>query len=87
MRTTDPHTVRAALLGGAVLLLAGCAGTLQADENGIVIEHSSHHAGAAQWNADSHCGKYGRKAVLVRKSPKQATYLFESNVSEYECVP
>jgi hypothetical protein len=72
---------------GAALLAAGCAGTLRADENGIVIELGTHQPGAAQWQADMHCRQYGKKAVLVQKSPKQTTFLLESNVSEFECVP
>lgn len=86
MKTIERHTLFAALSLAAALLLSGCTGTLQSDENGITIEHSSHEAGLAQWKADKHCEQYGKKAVLVRKSPNQTTYLLQTNVSEFECV-
>ena len=84
MKTTD--LIRLAVVGSA-LLAGGCAETLRADANGIVIEHGANQPGAAQWHANRHCEQFGKKAVLVLKSPRQTSYLLESNVSEFECVP
>ncbi len=66
-------------------LLAACS-TQQGDETGVVIQHSAAHGGGAQWQADRHCGQFGKKAVLAQKAPKQSDYLVETNVSIFDCV-
>jgi len=71
----------------AVFLLSACA-VRSADENGITITHTARQPGAAQWTADRHCAKFGKRAVLVRKYPKQSNGIIpETNVSEFDCVP
>lgn len=80
--------VRAASAVAVPLLLAACAVTKTGDENGIVIEYTTHQPGVAQWKADNHCSQYGKSAVLARRGPRESNYglIPQTNVAEFDCV-
>ena len=69
-------------------LLAACAVTHSGDENGISIEYTTYQPGVAQWKADNHCAQYGKRAVLVRRGPRESNYglIPQTNVAEFDCV-
>lgn len=71
----------------ALLLLAACA-VQSGDENGISVEYTTHQPGVAQWTADNHCAKFGKRAVLMRKGPRQSNYglIPQTNLAEFDCV-
>lgn len=71
----------------AMLLLAACA-VQSGDENGISIEYTTHQPGVAQWTADNHCAKFGKRAVLMRKGPRESNYglIPQTNLAEFDCV-
>lgn len=69
------------------MLLSACA-VKSGDENGISIEYTTRQFGVAEWTAKDHCGKFGKRAVLMRKGPKQsnAGLIPQTNVAEFDCV-
>ncbi len=71
----------------AAILLAACA-VQSSDENGIAIEYTTHQPGVAQWTADDHCAKFGKRAILMRKGPRQSNYglIPQTNLAEFDCV-
>jgi len=71
----------------ALLFVAACAASVSSP-NGITVEHAATQPGVGQWRADRHCAQFGKRAVLVRKGPKQSNYgLYpQTNVSEFDCV-
>jgi hypothetical protein len=80
------HVVSAAILG---LLLAGCA-VRHASPEGITIEHDAKQPELAVIEADRHCAKYGKKAVLVKttaEAPSASLFYLSSSLSVFDCVP
>ena len=71
----------------AGLLLAACA-VQSGDENAVAIEYTTNQPGVAQWTADKHCEKFGKRAVLMRKGSRQSHYCLipQTNVAEFDCV-
>lgn len=66
--------------------VAGCA-VQSADEDSIVIKHTSAQPGVAKWIAEDHCAAYGKRAVFVLKAPRESSGLVpDTNVSVYDCV-
>jgi len=77
---------RAALV--VLLVLAGCAVRHETPE-GIVIEHNALHPELADIEAQKHCARYGKKAVLVKRTaaaPSPSLLYMRSRVSIYDCV-
>lgn len=63
----------------------GC--TLSADENEVVIEHLSSHAGVAQYMADNHCAKFGKVAGLVQMGIEETYSVgIRKKVSVFKCT-
>lgn len=85
MKFRRPGTVAGLVF--AASMLAACA-VKSGDENGITIEYTTHQFGVAEWTANDHCEKFGKRAVLMRKGPKQSNYglLPQTNVAEFDCV-
>ena len=66
--------------------LSACA-QVQADRNGIAIRHSAENRVLIDYQANSHCEKYGKIAQRVQRSAEENTYYFRTVVTTYECVP
>jgi hypothetical protein len=81
--------MRSLVLLGVVLGLAACA-VRHESPDGITIEHDALQPELAAVDAQEHCEKYGKKAVLVKTSPPAPSprllYL-NSSISMYDCVP
>jgi len=79
--------LRRFLILTAGLLLTACA-VQSGDENGVSIEYMTHQPGIAQWTADKHCEKFAKRALLLRKGPRQSNYglIPQTNVAEFNCV-
>ncbi len=74
-----------AVILALALSVSGC--TVRADENEVVIEHTSVHIGIAQEIADRHCDKFGKMARLVQFGREQAGFLgLRKRVSVFACV-
>ena len=71
----------------AGLFLAACS-VQSGDENGGVVEYTTHQPGVAQWAADKQCKLHGKRAVLMRKGPLQSNngLIPQTNVAEFDCV-
>lgn len=81
--------MRLAVLLGVVLWLAGCA-VRHESPDGITIEHDALQPELATVEANEHCAKYGKKAVLVATSPpapSRSLLYLDSSLSMYNCVP
>lgn len=81
--------MRLAILLGGVLWIAGCA-VRHESPDGITIEHDAFQPELAAVDAQEHCAKYGKKAVLVNTSPPapSASLLYlNSSLSMFDCVP
>ena len=79
--------LRRLLILTAGLLLTACA-VQSGDENGVSIEYMTHQPGIAQWTADKHCENFGKRALLLRKGPRQSNYglIPQTNVADFNCV-
>ena len=77
---------RLLVLAIAGFIIAGCA-VQNADENRIVIKHTSKQPGLAKWTAEKHCAEYGKRAVFLVRGPKETSGLIPTtNISIYDCV-
>ncbi|NQV99731.1 MAG: hypothetical protein HQ483_08540 [Rhodospirillales bacterium] len=72
---------------GLVFAVGGCA---VSDEGGEVsVRHSINQEIVGQWAAETHCGKQGMRAKLLKISPATATIstlYFRTKTSVYACV-
>jgi hypothetical protein len=71
------------------LLLAACA-VRHASPEGITIEHDAKQPELAVIEADRHCAKYGKKAVLIKttpEAPSASLFYLSSSLSVFDCVP
>jgi hypothetical protein len=78
-----------ALAAAIGLLLSGCA-VRHASPEGITIEHDTLQPELAAIDAERHCAKYGKKAVLVRttaEAPSASLFYLSSSLSVFDCVP
>ena len=81
--------MRLLLVAGLLLLLAGCA-VRHASPEGITIEHDAFQPELAVIDANKHCDKYGKKAVLVKTTPpapSRSLFYLNSSLSVFDCVP
>jgi hypothetical protein len=72
----------------ACLSVAACA-TAEESPDGITIEFNALHPGLAQFEANQHCQKFGKQAVLVSTqagTPSIATLFTRTSVSTFRCV-
>jgi hypothetical protein len=77
-----------ALAAASGLLLAACA-VRHASPEGITIEHDALQPELAVIDAERHCEKYGKKAVLVKttaEAPSASLFYLNSSVSVFDCV-
>ncbi len=72
----------------AVVLLSAACAVKSGDENSVAIEYTTHQFGIAEWTAKDHCATFGKRAVLMRKGPRQSNYglIPQTNVAEFDCV-
>jgi hypothetical protein len=71
------------------LLLSACA-IRHASPDGITIEHDTLQPELAVVDAERHCAKYGKKAVLVTttpEAPSASLFYLNSSLSVFDCVP
>jgi hypothetical protein len=81
--------MRLVVLLGIALWLVGCA-VRHASPDGITIEHDAYQPELAAVEAQEHCSRYGKKAVLVKTSapaPSASLFYLNSSLSMYDCVP
>jgi hypothetical protein len=81
--------MRFAVLLGIALWLVGCA-VRHESPDGITIEHDAYQPELAAIEAQEHCAKYDKKAVLVGTSPpapSRSLLYLNSSLSMYDCVP
>jgi hypothetical protein len=92
MESAAPHRqpVRSLAIAAAIgLLLSACA-VRHASPEGITIEHDTLQPELAAIDAERHCAKYGKKAVLVRttaEAPSASLFYLSSSLSVFDCVP
>jgi hypothetical protein len=86
----DCRSFKAAAIGLALMpVLAGCA-VREATPDGITIVYNAMHPQVADYEAQQHCGDYGKTAVLVETMPVPPSFetLFtRSSRSVFRCVP
>jgi hypothetical protein len=71
------------------VLLAACA-VRHASPEGITIEHDAKQPELAVIEAERHCAKYGKKAVLAKttpEAPSASLFYLSSSLSVFDCVP
>jgi hypothetical protein len=81
--------MRSVVLLGVAFWLAGCA-VRHESPDGITIEHDAYQPELAAVDAQEHCAKYGKKAVLVKTSPpapSRSLLYLNSSLSMFDCVP
>ncbi|MGH6895447.1 MAG: hypothetical protein ACREJ5_02705 [Geminicoccaceae bacterium] len=70
------------------LLLSACA-VRHASPEGITIEHDTLQPELAVVDAERHCARYGKKAVLVKttaEAPSASLFYLSSSLSVFDCV-
>jgi hypothetical protein len=85
-RASFPHLAAGLVLG---VLLAACA-VRHASPEGITIEHDAKQPELAVIEADRHCARYGKKAVLAKttpEAPSASLFYLSSSLSVFDCVP
>ena len=88
-RGAHGHNCRYLAMAPTTLLLAACA-VRHASPEGITIEHDAKQPELAVIEADRHCAKYGKKAVLVKttaEAPSASLFYLSSSLSVFDCVP
>jgi len=81
--------MRALIIAGFLLWIAACA-VRDESPDGITIEHDAYQPELAVIDAQEHCEKFGKKAVLVSTSPPEPTasmFYLNSSKSVFDCVP
>jgi hypothetical protein len=84
-RASFPYLWAGLMLG---LLLAACA-VRHASPEGITIEHDAKQPELAVIEADRHCARYGKKAVLAKttpEAPSASLFYLSSSLSVFDCV-
>jgi hypothetical protein len=82
------QTLGYAALAAAIGLVAACA-VRHAGPDGITIEHDALQPELAVIDAERHCEKYGKKAVLVTttpEAPSASLFYLNSSLSVFDCV-
>jgi hypothetical protein len=84
-----PQPLRYPALAATIgLLLSACA-VRHASPDGITIEHDALQPELAVVDAERHCEKYGKKAVLVKttpEAPSPSLLYLNSSLSVFDCV-
>jgi hypothetical protein len=78
-----------AVAATTLLLVSACA-VRHASPEGITIEHDARQPELAVVDAERHCAKYGKKAVLVKttaEAPSASLFYLSSSLSVFDCVP
>ncbi len=70
------------------MLLGACA-VREASPERVVVEHDVLYPDLAEREAAQHCAKYGKRAVLVDRTPpapSASLFYLQARTSVFECV-